>query len=206
MKNNGFDNMSHGMNDLSELSDFSNNNMKIKKPSIFKSVYFKYALFTFLIFMIIFIIVYFDPFGWFKKKQHKEVFHVNSNKDNGQNNFTFDQAHLVCKSLNSELATMDQMYHAVKNGANWNEEGWIKEQVALYPVKNSNDNGILKGGYFSNENEVFGVNCYGVKPNNINFIEQEPCTIITEDRTYNEILKIPKKLAPFNKNKWSKYN
>jgi hypothetical protein len=202
MKNNGFNTMSHGMNDISDISDFSSNSMKIKKHSIFKSVYFKYALFTLVIFILIFIIVYFDPFGWFNKSQNKEVFHVDSNKDN----FTFDQAHLVCKSLNSELATMDQMYHSVKNGANWNEQGWIKEQVALYPVKNSNDNGILQGGYFSNEKEIFGVNCYGLKPNNINFIKQEPCTIITEeDRKYNDILKIPKKLAPFNKNKWSEY-
>jgi len=178
--------------------------MKIKNTSIFNTVYFKYSLFIVVIFSIIFIIVYFDPFGWFSP--NKEVFHVYSNKDNGQDNFIFDQANLVCKSLKSELATMDQMYNAFKNGANWNEQGWIEKQVALYPIINSNDNGILEGGYFSNKNEIFGVNCYGVKPTDVNFIKQEPCTIITEeDRTYNEILQIPKKLAPFNKNKWSEY-
>jgi hypothetical protein len=203
MKNNGFNNMSHGMTDISA---FSNHNMKIKKPSIFKTVYFKYALFIVVIFSIIFIIVYFDPFGWFSS--NKEVFHIYSNTENGTNNFTFDQANLVCKSLNSELATMDQMYNTVKNGANWNKQGWIQDQIALYPVINSNDNGtgLLEGGYFSNKNEVFGVNCYGLKPTDVKMIKQQPCTIITEeDRTYNEILKIPKKIAPFNKNKWSEY-
>jgi hypothetical protein len=102
----------------------------------------------------------------------KEVFNV---KDNI---FTYKEAKDVCKAFDSEVASKKQMEMALDNGANWCNYGWSKGGLALYPIqknyydqlKNSksdkkNQCGYpgINGGKF-NPNFKFGVNCFGVKP------------------------------------------
>jgi len=111
-----------------------------------------------------------------------EVFNV------GENIYSYDQAEAVCKALNSEVATYDQIVAASQKGANWCNYGWSADQRVLYPVQKSvwkrmqNNYGGSKGacgkmwpgefkgynfgvqgGYQPNGNMQYGVNCYGVK-------------------------------------------
>jgi len=116
--------------------------------------------------------------------KEKEVFNIN------ENNFTYDEAKLVCKALGSELATYGQVVKAHKKGANWCNYGWSKNKMALYPIQKEYYDKIQKdvgtrntcgkpgvnGGYFDNKDLKFGVNCYGIKPkpnpDNIIYIEE----------------------------------
>ena len=102
----------------------------------------------------------------------KEVFNI---KDNV---FTYKESKDVCRAFDSELASKKQVEMALENGANWCNYGWSKGGVALYPIqqnyydqlKKSNSDKKnqcgypgINGGKF-NPNFKFGVNCYGVKP------------------------------------------
>ena len=124
-----------------------------------------------------------------KKSDLKEVFNVS------QNIFTYDEAPLVCKSLGAELATYDQMLDAYKTGANWCNYGWTQNQMAMYPTQEKfydelqkgpeshrNDCGKpgLNGGYFSDKNMKFGVNCYGHRP------EPDPSRIVYLDEDHEK--------------------
>ena len=67
---------------------------------------------------------------------------------------------------------------AYNNGAEWSTYGWSDDQHAYFPTQketwaklqkvkgHEHDLGRpgVNGGYFSNPNVRFGVNCYGVKP------------------------------------------
>lgn len=103
----------------------------------------------------------------------KQVFHV---KDSI---FSYDDAEAVCKAYGAELADYKQMIEAYKQGANWCNPGWVKGQLALYPIQHSfwkkkqesddpdrrgecGQPGI-NGGYYQNRFMQFGVNCYGDK-------------------------------------------
>jgi len=52
--------------------------------------------------------------------KEKEVYSVMKNQ------WQYDDAQYVCKALNSELATYDQLVEAAKNGAHWCNLGWVK--------------------------------------------------------------------------------
>lgn len=107
-----------------------------------------------------------------KKHDGKQVFNIANNV------FTYKQAQDVCKAYDGELASIEQVLDAYKNGANWCNYGWSKDQMALYPIQKEEwlklqDDPIYKnscgvpgvnGGYFANSELKFGVNCYGVKP------------------------------------------
>ena len=123
------------------------------------------------------------------------------NKD-GKYSFTFDESLLVCKSFDSELATIDQMYETVKNGGSWDTKGWIKNQMALQPVKNASENDpIIDGHYYSNKLNTFGVNCYGIKPENFNALNPKPTNKLSEEEI--KVTNLEKEIAPFNNKKWS---
>jgi len=104
----------------------------------------------------------------------KEVFNVSKNA------YTYYDAEPLCKALNAELATYEQVKKAYSQGADWCNYGWVKGQMAVYPTQKSTFDTLqtgpekdrlscgrpgLNGGYFDNPELKYGVNCYGTKPN-----------------------------------------
>lgn len=104
---------------------------------------------------------------------HKpEVFNISNNL------YSYNDAQSVCSALGSRLASYDEIEEAYNNGAEWSTYGWSEGQHAYFPTQKStwrklqqikgheHDLGRpgVNGGYFSNPNVRFGVNCYGVKP------------------------------------------
>ena len=102
----------------------------------------------------------------------KEVYYVRDNL------YTYDDAQAICKALQGDIATIDQIQDAYKSGAEWCGYGWSAGQLALFPTQKSTYEKLqkikghehdcgrtgLNGGYIANPNVRFGVNCYGVKP------------------------------------------
>lgn len=110
----------------------------------------------------------------------REVFNVSNNL------YTYEDAKAVCKAMDAELATYDQVEKAYNNGAEWCNYGWSDGQMALFPTqkatweklqkldeacvseeeKRGNNCGRpgVNGGYIANPYVKFGVNCYGKKP------------------------------------------
>ena len=105
-------------------------------------------------------------------KTKKQVFNI------ANNIFNYNEAEAVCKAHESELASYEQVVDSYKNGAEWCNYGWSKNQMALYPTQkktwqklqedpsSANDCGQwgVNGGYFENKDTLFGANCYGIKP------------------------------------------
>lgn len=101
-----------------------------------------------------------------------EVYHIPGNQ------FTYNDANAICNAFDSDLATLDQLKNAQKQGASWCSYGWSKDHLALYPTSQNSwnflqskegreyDCGIpgINGGYLPNNNIKLGANCYGVKP------------------------------------------
>lgn len=102
-----------------------------------------------------------------------QVFNIN------KNSYTYYDAEPLCKALGAELATYDQVKAAYGNGADWCNYGWVKGQMAVYPTQSETweqlQNGPedqrdacgrpgVNGGFFDNPELRFGVNCYGMKP------------------------------------------
>jgi len=103
----------------------------------------------------------------------KEVFNVSSNE------YSYYDAEPLCRALGAELATYSQVKSAWSNGADWCNYGWTKGQVAIYPTQKETWEKLqggppdehtacgepgVNGGFFDNPEMKFGVNCYGVKP------------------------------------------
>jgi len=154
-------------------------------------------------------------------KLNKEVFNIPGNY------YSYDDAKLMCKAMNSELATYDQVESAYNRGAEWCNYGWSEGQMALFPIQKKTYDKLqqveghehdcgrpgINGGYFDDSNIKFGVNCYGVKPE-IN----EPSEKIMDNMTFfpqsEKDLEMKEKLdflktkmddliiSPFNVKKW----
>jgi hypothetical protein len=103
----------------------------------------------------------------------KEVFNIS------KNSYTYYDAEPLCKALGAELATYEQVKEAYGSGADWCNYGWTKGQMAVYPTQTSTWEQLqqgpesernacgqpgVNGGFFDNPELRFGVNCYGVKP------------------------------------------
>ena len=100
----------------------------------------------------------------------EEVFHI-SNQD-----YTYDQSKCKCKAYGARLATEAEIRQAYNNGADWCSYGWSQGQRAFFPTQQTSYQKLAKkhrfdcgrpginGGFFSNPNLKFGVNCYGIKP------------------------------------------
>ena len=152
-----------------------------------------------------------------------EVFNVS------KNDYTFYDAEPLCKALGAQLATYDQVKDAYEKGADWCNYGWVKGQVAIYPTQKETWDSIqqgpeeergacgkpgVNGGYFDNPELRFGVNCYGIKPNQSAHDEAELMKKGAIPKT-TAGLKIDKKvqefqedatrlgILPFNEGKWS---
>lgn len=178
--------------------------------------------------------------GWFKKEEKiieedikqdfekiehlfkkPEVYNIAENK------YTYEDAPLVCASLESELATSDQVMDAYDKGATWCNYGWTQGQQALFPVQKDVWNKLqegpkehrgdcgqnfgVNGGFFSNPYIEFGVNCYGLKPKG-KITEENSLTPSGRDRNKEMKKKIDKfrkqhkDVLPFNQSHWSEYS
>ena len=105
-------------------------------------------------------------------KFKKQVFNIPGN------NYTYDDAKALCKAYGADLATYQQVESAYKNGGEWCNYGWSKDQMTLFPTQQQSYDNLQKikghehdcgrpgvnGGYIANPNIKFGVNCYGNKP------------------------------------------
>lgn len=152
---------------------------------------------------------------------NKEVFHIPGSR------FTFNDANAICKSMNSDLATYEQVQKSQKEGSNWCSYGWSQDQLALYPTSQSKFDELSKndktkydcgfvgvnGMYVNNPYMKFGANCYGVKPKKSDLelkhsevSDYKPKTakeVILEDRIEYWKRRLGNVLiAPFNKDKW----
>ena len=157
--------------------------------------------------------------------REKEVFNISDNA------YTYNDAKVICKALDSELASFEQIRNAYNKGADWCNYGWSKDQMALYPTQKSTWEKLQKspkeyrnecghpginGGYFSNEHLKFGVNCYGYKPD---IQEQDkrllnyspsPRLSLEEKRNQEKIKEFRSKreqgkitILPFKRNEWN---
>jgi hypothetical protein len=107
-------------------------------------------------------------------KLQKQVFHIH------ENSYTYGEARKLAENLQCELASYSQILNSYKQGANWCNYGWSKDQLALYPsqlrelikIQNTNKQGNcgdigINGGFFAKHNK-FGINCYGLRPDILN--------------------------------------
>ena len=155
-------------------------------------------------------------------KLKKEVYNIPSN------NYTYDDAKVICKAYGAKLASYDDIEKAYGKGAEWCNYGWSDGQMALFPTQkktwdklqsiegHENDCGRpgINGGKINNPNARFGVNCYGFKPI-ITSAEQDIMKsspiypVSMKDKELQDKLDYWKKripeilLSPFNKNSWS---
>lgn len=159
-------------------------------------------------------------------ERKKQVFNI------PKNIYTYSDAKALCKAYNAELATYEQIESAYKQGGEWCNYGWSQNQLALYPTQLNTYNNLQKikghendcgrpginGGYMSNPQLRFGVNCYGYKPmidaDEEKYMKEKqnnlyPKTVqdIQEDNKIkqyeNQINQII--ISPFNYFKWSNF-
>jgi hypothetical protein len=157
------------------------------------------------------------PFGT------KEVFNVSNNE------YNYYDAEPLCEALGAELASYDQVKDAWESGADWCNYGWVKGQVAVFPTqketwekvqggpddeRNACGRPGVNGGYFDNPEMRFGVNCYGVKPDQSSNDERvlmmngsipKTAAALKIDQKVEEIKANIDTIGvlPFNNNKWA---
>jgi hypothetical protein len=147
----------------------------------------------------------------------KQVFNIK------ENIYAADDAGGVCGALGADVASLQQLVDSHRQGANWCNVGWTKEGLAAYPIqqefwkkmqgnKPQNRNICGQPGINlarSDAGLLYGVNCYGVKPEPKNGelvkeVVQNDADIALQakiaqfQKTVNNMT-----LAPFNANKWS---
>lgn len=146
-----------------------------------------------------------------------QVYNVSENK------YTYNDAMAVCKAHGSRLATLKEVIEAYKNGASWCNYGWSEGQLALYPTQKNvwkelqkdperkTECGLpgVNGGYFQNDEYMFGANCYGRKPtpkkgermrNLIEVTDPMDAKVNSYKAVIDDI-----NIAPFSKDKWSEF-
>jgi len=101
-----------------------------------------------------------------------EVFNISNNL------YTYDNAAEVCSVYGAKLATYEQVEDAYNHGGEWCNYGWSEGQMALFPTQKSTWSKLqgsestkntcgrpgVNGGYMENNGLLFGVNCFGKKP------------------------------------------
>ena len=154
-------------------------------------------------------------------KLKKEVFNIPGN------HYNYDDARLLCKAMNADLATYDQVESAYNDGAEWCNYGWSEGQMALFPIQKKTYDKLqnveghehdcgrpgINGGFFKDSTIKFGVNCFGIKPeinepseklmNNMTFFPQSKKDLEMKEKLdflktkMNDII-----ISPFNIKKW----
>ena len=69
----------------------------------------------------------------------KQIFNISRNV------YTYDDAAPLCKAMGAELATYEQIVEAQQHGADWCNYGWIKGQMAVFPVQEKTWNKLQTG-------------------------------------------------------------
>ena len=157
-------------------------------------------------------------------KFKKQVFNIPGNY------YNYENAKAVCQAYGANLATYDQIEKAYGSGAEWCNYGWSADQLALFPTQkktydhlqtipgHENDCGRtgVNGGYISNPNVKFGINCYGNKPK-ITSEEEElmktatPYPETAKDLAFQKRVDFWKNkvdeilVSPFNYNTWGSF-
>jgi hypothetical protein len=113
-----------------------------------------------------------------------EVFHLE-----GYTTAKTDAA-AACSALGAQLATKAQVEAAQQSNADWCSTGWVSDQdAAVYPItyeiQSGCGNGTVGIKQWTPNNNLAGVNCYGVKP--------------AKDGA-------DARIRPFNAKKWSMYD
>jgi hypothetical protein len=140
-----------------------------------------------------------------------------------ENIYTLDDASAVCGALGAEPATIQQLIEAHKKGADWCNVGWTKDGLAAYPIQYSTwktlqDNEPNKRNICgrpginlarNDPNLLYGVNCYGVKPEpKGNEIVKDVIISDKQRKLEQKIAEFQRNMkaigvAPFNTDKWS---
>lgn len=156
-----------------------------------------------------------------------EVFNIKSNR------FTYKDAQSVCKVYGARLATYDEVESAYNKGAEWCNYGWSEDQAAYFPTqkktweelqkKKGHENACgrpgVNGGFISNPNLRFGVNCYGKRPKasqrELDYMKANESAVSVktkDDEIIDKKVKFWKDnkdrllhLNSFNRTKWSEY-
>ena len=158
----------------------------------------------------------------------EEVFHISNNL------FTYNDAQAICSSYDSKIATYDQIEDAYNKGGEWGGYGWSENQMILFPTQkdtwnklqkikgHENDRGRpgINGNFISNNQMLFGVNCYGIKPSStvddLNRLKHSNTEPVQPKTTQDVIMDAKVKywrenqekmliLNSFNKDKWSEF-
>jgi hypothetical protein len=150
----------------------------------------------------------------------KEVFYVSGNS------YTYDDAPAVCAAYGADLASYDQLMEAYSGGAEWCGYGWSKGGMALFPTQESTWATLqgeadttkrtgcgrpgINGGYFDPATK-FGVNCYGIKPQDKGTSFPLPTPGSDPAQFNKEVNKFKSMLnkiivSPFNRTGWSEWN
>lgn len=147
----------------------------------------------------------------------KQVFNIKKNI------FSLDDSEAACGVFGSDVASIDQLIEAHKQGADWCNVGWTKDGIAAFPVqmntwkKTQENKGARRnecGSYGiniarSDPHLLYGVNCYGVKPSprgnekikHSYMSDKEREKLLKMDEFKKNINDIP--IMPFNEDKWS---
>jgi hypothetical protein len=142
------------------------------------------------------------------KDNKEEVFYISDNI------FTYNDSSCVCASMNSKLATKEQLIDAYNNGFSNDGYGWVDKQSAYFvkqpcDVKNDKTKRAgLNGGFFPNPDLKFGTYCYGIKPQGQVVKEKEPICDkeMCEPNKFNRERINKLNISSFNKDYWSQYN
>jgi hypothetical protein len=132
----------------------------------------------------------------------KQVFNVK------ENIYAADDAGGVCGALGADVASLQQLVDAHRQGANWCNVGWTKEGLAAYHIQKEfwqkmqgndpqNRNICGQAGINlarSDAGLLYGVNCYGVKP------EPKKGELVKEVVMNDADIALQAKIAQFQKN------
>ena len=144
-----------------------------------------------------------------------------------RNIYSLSDADAACRVFDGKLASLDQLIEAHKNGADWCNVGWTSDGVAAFPVQKdtwlksqnnksarANECGSKHGVNIvrSDPHLLYGVHCYGKKPNAVGMenikrayiSDKERATLLKMDqfrKQKNNMMKLP-----YNSKKWSRHD
>lgn len=161
------------------------------------------------------------------KEKGNQVFNISNNL------YTYDDSQAICKSYGARLATYDDIEKSYNDGGEWCNYGWSEGQMIYYPTqkntwdklqkddkkKNNCGRPGINGGYMKNPYLLFGVNCFGKKPDpkpeDLKYMESKndmlkPSTktdklMDTKVKFWMDHSANLLKINSFNHNKWSEY-